>query len=1010
MSLNRVSFTHETCGTEFTVEYGFDKKDQPLLKVIIEDTSIESFGNKRDIIEQTSKALYWIKSKPKTITDKHGNNSIEYYCENTTQILRALKVLVVEQQLDSTQKQYTKLFEFINKLEAKKKSDKKPCAQKKEFETKFIPASVTTQYKPLKIEKSKSAEVAQYEKNSKLYASNYIIKKQAKEEITGKIQEIESALAALHRAYLGYDRAPKNRVLCDSSGQRIGLVSKVIPGFVSFYDQLMGKLEEFDGNKKSNTSESKAEFKYDTNKLVDNGFIELYVSSYLFAENDLHEGNWGFDSEGRVVRIDLGECFWPITSKFSLIHANQIYLNKTPVPADAFPVDKGEIEAFPRLSKTVPKNELLNLQNEIGRQILVDTMAHKDFSHRKWKAFLKAILMPADLVENIMCAYIGDTKAANKYKDFFLNRQKAIKDALLQIEDFKIFMEDSGEKALAEITSDIEKNYNACINARLKDKEKTTSNQASKDLKYDIKFVDKKYEEIVEECKLNIDIKLESKLQLLKDNIYIKNIELRKNGVVDDRINFINELVNNEVFQNLTKSMVESRQKVATEILGKLEEFIDDPSKTESFENIFKYEFIIGKYLVTLDKLDNYLSAINTVTNISIKNDVLVRLLFHKYKMTPVLNTNSLAKNDDLLNKMNSMLSAILAQTDASQREYQLQYMNIFLYANCEFTSSDPKQVQRKASYQQLFKVLEQLEQCEDVSVTDKQRCLVNKSGCFVLNIEKTICNAKKLLLNKQLERLKISKNNLDANFDALPAELIQLRAVKVATMKSYEKKLVTLKKLLQTKDLSVIEKTFSLVGKSQERISCQSALLEELQSLNMVCNQVVPSENTRDVDTTFSVRKQGRAMCHAIDELAADYFKQAGTTLDQLEKLKSTITTTKKLVQNPKDVNSKKYCEQLKLNTTELVKHTPKARKIAEIAAMLIGAVCVFATATVLTLTGVGIPAALGLYGVGAMLVAGSGVGFFSGERQRTRANRAADKLIDVATPLRQSSVILKA
>ncbi len=986
MALIRIDIENDKGYHDFSIEFGYDGQKQPQLNLIVlEMTREEASTISLDKLAiETTSALLWIKSKP-TLVMVDSNSALKFSCvcqtdkgiePDVTEMLRVLHVIFSTYGIEKAAKKdpkYATLVAFRTHLQAIKCA-KQTLPKKSRRLSEFEPC-VAKQ----KLEKSSSSVTSHHKKNS---SNTYYVKKH--DGMPGKIIEIESAIAALHRAFLGYDRAPKNRAVYDDEDRRVSLSSKAIPGFVSFHQRLKAEYQQLPTNIKKTRLEFQSEYNY--GKLVDKGLIELLVSEYLFAENDLHEGNWGFNEHGDIVRIDLGQAFWFEVSKFVSIHPNQKGRGVKLEPAKAFPVCKEEITSFPKRTKTLAYNALINpgtpeRPNPFYDKQITSVINHPDFNRRKWTAFLKAILMPETLVAGIMRQYIGSEKSAHKYTTLFLDRQNAIRTALLDLNAFKEFIQKEGDKALAEILKDIENNYN----------------KKEKHDKYNLNEVTAAYEKIkvatVTVQALNNTVKAEiavpvlsedvRKYSLLKDDLWlIKNTN--KDALQRKYIDLIHTLLTHHDLEMFFSDNNKGDKKLRENLFADLETFAKNPSDA-CFLKLFDYPIV---YQV-------YQSLAHTFTDAEIASKVSLHHLQNQQNILLDVLPNFGEGHQKELQILTSLLIKLGNAEDEAEKSYLLAYINIYIHAHNQDTPPKITDLQK-----QIIDIINAIDENSPVTIAQKQKCLQAAFSRGEATVNKALIDAQRLLVRAKLPQLTHAKTAMATCIDKLPAEAIHLHAAKTKILAWYDAQLARIKKQLEkSQSLEQLEELLTVIEKISERITAHESVIDALSQLHEASDpaNIMPVADNGQSSRQHheKLHQQGRAMFKASDQLAADYLKKYETPITQLETLKSTISLSTQLVSNPLE-NTEPNRSALSKHANSLVRHTSRARTILDIITVIVGTASLIA-ATALAVTGVGLPIALGLYGSGSLLLFGGGISFFS-ERHRTAVNRAANGLADKA------------
>ncbi|CAM4430933.1 MAG: hypothetical protein LEGION0398_MBIBDBAK_01349 [Legionellaceae bacterium] len=261
----------------------------------------------------------------------------------------------------------------------------------------------------------------------------YFLKPHESEYLEKNIHELEALSSEIYRFLLGNNRAPKVRVLLDENDKVWGTVSKKIGNYKSFYDVLKEKNKRIPNK-----------------KLIEAGFGSLMAASYIMEENDLHGGNYGFNDEGKLCRIDFDQNLLPLFSS--------AYLKQRPS------VDTLNALLSRKLDKgNYPLKEAYNFQNDSTG--LVEMEKNEEFCIDKWKTFVKLCLLTKENINAMLQPHVKQGFNLSLYSDYIYKRAQAIKEELLKSEDFRMtFLRHSQN-----IISSIKKEVND-YNQQFKDK------------------------------------------------------------------------------------------------------------------------------------------------------------------------------------------------------------------------------------------------------------------------------------------------------------------------------------------------------------------------------------------------------------------------------------------------------------------------------------------------------------------------------------------------------------
>lgn len=451
--------------------------------------------NREELANQLTGAIGWVASQPLLFSEKLTTpKQIVFGFAKLPQVIHALSSLINDVSQGNVVFEekyrpiYNQLCEFLN-LE-KFKKNLTPVAK---LPSSYIKLDRLLEKKTnVNIAKS-THQVTMVEKLCKPYKhaskknSVGFIKNTADRQ--GKIAEIEAANAAHYRFFLGHDRAPKVKAVFDQQKLRRGIYSEAIEGFISFDDCLKKKyIQEklkLIQNHKNITNQLNDFIQYiyhlDYSSLVEHGILEMLVCSYAYEENDLHGGNWGFDSRGHVVRIDFDQSLWPLTCKYANIsNAVRFKLYDLPRPREAFLIHEHDIREFPSLTYAKPCNwifsagllkqaqQLFGANYNLLAKVINDLKKNPHFEERKWAAFLKLIILPAELNKNIYSNFIGNPKSVKKYTEHLQTRIKQFKNILLLMPEFQAFLKNKSHDSMVKIIKDIKEDNEHAMKDKLK--------------------------------------------------------------------------------------------------------------------------------------------------------------------------------------------------------------------------------------------------------------------------------------------------------------------------------------------------------------------------------------------------------------------------------------------------------------------------------------------------------------------------------------------------------------
>lgn len=227
--------------------------------------------------------------------------------------------------------------------------------------------------------------------------------------------QIEAALGDFYRFLLGPDRAPKMRVVCEGT-EDLGVVSKMIPGFTSFRDRVDAGWQPV------------------AEELAQAGLGSLLAASWILQEKDLSLRNFGFNAEGKLVKIDNDKGLAVITKKIC-------YPTKdtTQVEENLGKISSGDMENLVTPAVYRPTNWLNQHAADSGsiaiKKTLLAAETHAAFSFDKWKTMVKASMLTPEMIRAIFSSHIENTDTVEVLTEYLSQRLKTIAAAMLTVED-----------------------------------------------------------------------------------------------------------------------------------------------------------------------------------------------------------------------------------------------------------------------------------------------------------------------------------------------------------------------------------------------------------------------------------------------------------------------------------------------------------------------------------------------------------------------------------------------
>lgn len=253
------------------------------------------------------------------------------------------------------------------------------------------------------------------------------------------------------------EKTPKVRVVHDSHGRRIGLLSRAIDNFKSmrnYYEEAKAKTGSY-------ASPPQAD-------LVKAGIGKDFAAAYAEEEDDLHSGNMEYNPDKvSTGKIDHDRSLWSISAKYSGLNPQEQDAYKR-VPATAFPITWSDLTHFPHLQHANPR--LFPHKNDKGLLDLRGIENDKQFIYDSNFIFLKKALLTEPIYRAFATATISNEKLADQVVAHQTKRSELLKAELVNNEKFIGFFL-TNPQLKEEIKADFAK-----YNATLKDKSKVRFN------------------------------------------------------------------------------------------------------------------------------------------------------------------------------------------------------------------------------------------------------------------------------------------------------------------------------------------------------------------------------------------------------------------------------------------------------------------------------------------------------------------------------------------------------
>ncbi|MCW8452286.1 hypothetical protein [Legionella quinlivanii] len=229
-----------------------------------------------------------------------------------------------------------------------------------------------------------------------------------------ELSEIEAFNGLCYRMLLG-EQAAKVRAVHNDSNVTIGVISKLIPQYLSFHSFYR------QNNKTGLTTEEFIKLK----------FPQILVAAYCEEENDLNAENFGFgrnkDDEIISVKIDHGASTYPVIPEKRDYSAQNQFI----ITAD-------DIINFPRLKNASPDSFVHIYPPKL---LDVDKLVHNpEFISQKYYSFLKRILIDDDNYIGIANATINSDTLRKDLIAHKIERTALLKNTLIAIPEFRHYI------------------------------------------------------------------------------------------------------------------------------------------------------------------------------------------------------------------------------------------------------------------------------------------------------------------------------------------------------------------------------------------------------------------------------------------------------------------------------------------------------------------------------------------------------------------------------------------
>lgn len=247
------------------------------------------------------------------------------------------------------------------------------------------------------------------------------------------------AYAQEFRLYAGAKHTEKVSPLYNNDKkERIGIVAKIIQGFVSAYDYVKNLATSKD-NKFDKDGYNAGKYKINSEQFSQAGGGNIVAGTWVVNDADAYTKNWGFNQDGLAVRID-----WDFagikegTARYKGLKEGETFKGYHILPEQLFTRTAYNIHHFPNIEPK-PFNWFVD-HRELHLLDIRDAGKNKDFVHQKYVTFLSFIL--ADLKDNLVIAKmnIGTDQARIDYMDKREHDRQQTETAMLQMEEVRRYL------------------------------------------------------------------------------------------------------------------------------------------------------------------------------------------------------------------------------------------------------------------------------------------------------------------------------------------------------------------------------------------------------------------------------------------------------------------------------------------------------------------------------------------------------------------------------------------
>jgi hypothetical protein len=254
-----------------------------------------------------------------------------------------------------------------------------------------------------------------------------------------KLSEFDAAISQLVWVMVGNHHAPLCRPVYNSTGQRLGVISKALPGFVPFVRE--SRLWESNPGEQVTWPEVHR-------RMLAAGFMTLATADYFVGDSDRHTQNFGFvdiDGKRKMAGIDrdkaLPDLMFPYHYEGGAVELDLVQRKHFGAANFQNPLRyrysddnnqpcSEDIVTFPILRKAEP----LWWYDRTTREglSLINFEPTESFNREKYFYFVSHLILSRLSVEHIADEFIASPKGRTRFKQAVTERCQRIEEALLQ--------------------------------------------------------------------------------------------------------------------------------------------------------------------------------------------------------------------------------------------------------------------------------------------------------------------------------------------------------------------------------------------------------------------------------------------------------------------------------------------------------------------------------------------------------------------------------------------------